>query len=686
MTLPEGVLEEGPTPFPTRVPLQMRFEILEFTRRPATRAAEDGADASASEPATYDIVITSESPFERSWGIEVLSHEKSAVDLSFAKNGLSLLLEHGKSANTGDSGRVDPLLQVGIVEDIVLDTVKRKTRGAARFSDSALAQQIERDVQNGIRRFISGGYIPFKAKPTKTATKAGEIPEYLITRWQLREVSIVSVPADANGRFGRSVGGEEFPVELEVEPSSTATTTRSAEVQNMDPKPQGDTNTPTPVASPSAAAELLEVRNTAIKDRNAEIAKIIELCAANGPEIEKRSQDWVREGQSYDMVCRNIFEIRKAEPRNVPGAEAIAAIPKKDRLQYRYLNAVRSLLSGQTLNGVEGEVHVELMKHRPEGVQTRGGVFLPLNVLDPLGVDDPSLVTRTMTSLQANKGADLVFDTQGELIEILRAQSVLSRLGARMLTGLSGPITFPKQSGDVTVFWAGENSAAVANSDADIDTVLVTPKTMIGSVQYSRQLLMQTSGAIEKMLRESLAIGSALALDRGGLHGLGSAGQPTGIYSAQDVQSVAMGSVAPTWRKITDMIGLVADKNAWLGALGFASTPLMAARLLSTLQDSVAGAAYIWSGPVEDGRIGGYRAVASSQASKVLGAGADEHAFVYGNWNDAMVANWGGGVELIADEITLKKQALIELTSFQMGDVALRHGESFCKATAAKLA
>lgn len=682
MTKRAAPIEQEPASFPVKGGMRCRFELLEFKRRAAaaTDAAGAAADPAADEPATYDIVISSESPVTMPWGIETLSHERSAVDLSFAKNGLSLLMEHGKSANTGFNGGVDPSLHVGIVDQVTVDQGARKLRGVARFSDSALAQQVESDVQSGIRRFISAGYKPLKAKQTKVAEKPGELSEYLFTRWQPREVSIVSVPADANGHFGRSAGDEESPIELEVAPT---TTTRSAEVITM-VEPQGaEPITPT-AASPAASAALLEARNTAIKDRNEEIAKIIELCAANGPDIEKRSQDWVREGQSYEMVCRNIFELRKSEPKRIPGAEAIAAIPKKDRAGYRYRRAVLGLLQGEKLDGVEAEIHVELSKARPDGVQSRGGVFLPLSVMDPLGADEPELAKRTMTSLQANKGADLVFDTQGELIEILRNQPVCARLGARFLTGLSGPITFPKQSGDVTVFFVGENGSAVSNTDADIDTVLMTPKTMIGSVQYSRQLLLQTSGMVESLLRQSLGVGTGLAFDRQGLHGLGSAGQAVGIYSAPDVQTQAMASLAPTWPLITSMIGAVADRNALLGGLGFVSTALLGARLLNALQASSAGAAFIWQGRLDDGLIGGYRAIASTQASKVLGAGLNEHAFIFGNWQDMLFGMWGA-IELIADEITLKKQGLIELTSFQMGDVILRHGESFVKGTAATL-
>src|SRR5260221_3046441 len=220
MTKPAVPIEPEASEFPLKRGMQFRFELLEFKRRAAaaTDASAQADGAGADEPATYDVVISSEAPITMPWGIEILSHERSAVDLSFARNGLALLMEHGKSANTGFSGGVDPALHVGIVDEISVDTGAKKLRGVARFSDSALAQQVERDVQAGIRRFISPGYKPLKAKQTKVAEKPGDLSEYLFTRWQPREVSIVSVPADANGQFGRSAGDDESPVELEVAP------------------------------------------------------------------------------------------------------------------------------------------------------------------------------------------------------------------------------------------------------------------------------------------------------------------------------------------------------------------------------------------------------------------------------------------------------------------------------------
>ena len=84
------------------------------------------------------------------------------------------------------------------------------------------------------------------------------------------------------------------------------------------------------------------------------------------------------------------------------------------------------------------------------------------------------------------------------------------------------------------------------------------------------------------------------------------------------------------------------------------------------------------------GALAGYTARASNQVSATLGGGS-EHGLIFGNWSDALIGMWGA-LELVVDPYSLKKQGMIEVTSFQLCDIALRHAQSFCKATGATIA
>jgi HK97 family phage major capsid protein len=422
--------------------------------------------------------------------------------------------------------------------------------------------------------------------------------------------------------------------------------------------------------------------NAALEARNKETAEISQFCHEQG--CSARAAGFIREGLSLSQVGLEILKSKTADGTlKGVNAEIKDGLNGKDRKRWSMNRALDQLClrvaHGRAIDGVEGEVHQFLERRAREAkIDTQGGMWMPTSLTDPIE-------RHTLVSNVAGKGAEFIFDQPGELIELLRNDSVCLRMGARMLSDLTGPIPFPKQTGDVTVQFVGENPASpVGVTDATTGVVTLQPKSMQGAAQISRQQLRQSSIDTEKMTRESFAFGHSLAFDRGGLHGRGAAGEVTGIYVAPDVGSVACGGVAPTWQKCLDMISAVAVANAHRGALGFVTTPQLAAKLKNVLKVSAVATGFIWNGRLDEGDIDGYRAISSNQVSAVLGAGLNEHGFIFGNWAEMIMGLWGG-VEVIADPYTAAGSGLVKFTSFQMGDLILRHGQSFTKATAATL-
>src|SRR5271166_5142489 len=96
------------------------------------------------EKRTVDLTFSSESPCDRYFGQEILGHAPSEVDMSRITNGAPLLNQH------------DPGRQIGVIESAQI----RDGKGFAtvRFSRNAEAQDVFRDVQDGIKRNVSVGY------------------------------------------------------------------------------------------------------------------------------------------------------------------------------------------------------------------------------------------------------------------------------------------------------------------------------------------------------------------------------------------------------------------------------------------------------------------------------------------------------------------------------------------------
>lgn len=133
---------------------------------------------------TVNLSFSSEEPVQRFWGIEILDHTESGVNLTRLKRGGPLLLNH------------DPTSLVGVVAGAAV--VSRRGHATVRFSKSARGEETFQDVLDGILTNVSVGYqidkLVLEKKPDT----------YRATKWTPLEISLVSVPADINVGVGRA--------------------------------------------------------------------------------------------------------------------------------------------------------------------------------------------------------------------------------------------------------------------------------------------------------------------------------------------------------------------------------------------------------------------------------------------------------------------------------------------------
>ena len=134
---------------------------------------------------TVAIAFSSDKPYRRYFGDEVLQHEQQNVRMQRLENNAALLLDH------------DWTRQIGVVERAWLE--EGKGRALVRFGKSSLAEEIFQDVIDGIRQHVSVGYTVHEY--TEDENNAGLIN---VTDWEPLEISIVSVPADTDVGVGRN--------------------------------------------------------------------------------------------------------------------------------------------------------------------------------------------------------------------------------------------------------------------------------------------------------------------------------------------------------------------------------------------------------------------------------------------------------------------------------------------------
>ena len=193
----------------------------------------------------------------------------------------------------------------------------------------------------------------------------------------------------------------------------------------------------------------------------------------------------------------------------------------------------------------------------------------------------------------------------------------------------------------------------------------LTPKTIGGHTDVTRQLLIQSSMDVEAMVRDDLLQSLALSIDFAGLAGDGTGGAPTGIKNTSGINTQAFVGVNPTFGEVVGMETAVAVDNALLGNLGYIMHSSMVGALKTT--EKATGTAQFVVEP--GGTVNGYKAVRSNQ-----GAAGDAY---FGNYSD-LIIGFFGGLDILVDPYTHSKSGTIRVNAMQSCDVAVRHAQSFC--------
>lgn len=165
---------------------------------------------------TVELSFSSETPYGRWFGDEILCHDEECINLERFSNGLgTVLFNHDRDA------------VVGHVEKVWLEDNRGKA--LARFDTDEQSETIFQKVQSGTLQGVSVGYAIYRYEvledeDTKSTNGRFNGPAYVITDWEPLEISIVSVPADATVGVGRSA--EEIHTSIDTQEDNT----------RMDPK------------------------------------------------------------------------------------------------------------------------------------------------------------------------------------------------------------------------------------------------------------------------------------------------------------------------------------------------------------------------------------------------------------------------------------------------------------------
>lgn len=332
--------------------------------------------------------------------------------------------------------------------------------------------------------------------------------------------------------------------------------------------------------------------------------------------------------------------------------------------RFSFLRAIRMASENKPLDGIEAEMYQEATKEARESGLTLSG-----------NVRVPAFMKRDLTAGTNTQGGHTVETDVGDLIPFLQPRLQVEALGATVMSGLIGDLSLPRNDGNASATWVAEN-ASNSETSPTLDAINLSPNRLGAFTDISKQLMVQSSIQVENFVRGLLERAIANALDLAAINGSGSSNQPTGILNTSGIGDVAGGSdgAAPTFANIIALETEVATDNADMGALNYLTTPGIRGLLKGTTKDAGSGQ-FVWG---SDNTLNGYNAAVSTQIPSNLtkGSGTDLHAIIFGNFNDLIIAQWGG-YDLVIDPYTGAKQALITLVANSWWDVALRHPESF---------
>jgi len=586
------------------------------------------------EKRTVRIALSSEEPVERSFGYEILDHNRESVDMEWARSGnMPVLLDHNTES------------LVGIVESFELDTTTNRTLAQIRFGRSDLAESAWRDVLDGIRKSVSVGY----RINSMVRDDSAEDATYRAT-WTPMEASLVALPADTNPMVGvaRSQGAEV---------NTPAINNNFSKEKIMTEEVKSEVN-------------LDEVRNEAAITVRSEMAKEAKEIMALATKHNKRklADESIGQGHTVEQF-RGILLDNISDDAVLETPNAQVGMNKQERGKYSMLNAIRAASSNDWSNaGLEREISQEIASR--SGKEARG-FYLPMDI--GWGQRDQTVGTNSQGGFL--KGTEHLAN---EFIGELYAAAQVTRLGGRIMTGLQGDIAIPKLSASVTNTAFVAEGAAPTEGAATFAQVTMAPKTLATYVDYTRKLALQSDPSIEAILRNDVVQTMAAKIDQVAIAG-GATNEPSGILTESDANVVAIGTNggALTYPKVVDMEAAIAADNALTGTLNFLTTPgVVGAMRQIPRQTSGVEGNFILN---DSNNVLGHAVTASTNVPSTLTKGnvsGSCHALLLGDFSQVMLGFWSG-VDVVVDSSTLSTSGGTRIAFFQDVDVAVRIPNAF---------
>ena len=623
---------------------------------------------SAQEDNTYEFSFSSEYPVERTFGTEILSHDEGSIDFGRLNGGVAPVLWNHNMDSV-----------IGIVRNAYLDKDKKKGRAVVELSRNAKAQEVKRDIDDGILSAISVGYRILEMEEREIDGNNA----FLATRWEPHEVSVVASPAAPD------VGVSRGLIDENTMPSAKKQDIVEDKRVNAASSDAQPSNSKKQLTMEKEQLDLEVVRSEATKKaQSAERTRIREInsmCEKRG--FSDLADQLINNGSSVDSCRQAILERIDAKPvvTAKPIEEQLSPKEKEQYARdYKITSGIRGLLTNDWSDKASGfakEISQQIAKDSQRSNSSQS-LFIPYSAL----AKRATYVTSGATTGGNIVATDLLAD---DFIEALRNSTVMVGLGVQTLSGLVGDVAIPRRSGVASTGYLSSETAALSQAESTFDQISMTPKTLGTLSKFSRNMLIQATPGIEDLVRTDILGGINLGLDLGILNGTGSSGQPTGIMQTSGIGSVAMGTNggAITVDALVDLETAMMEDNAAVNADSISY--VTNAKVLGAIKKlKTSGGEYLVNNNLQAlGRgstpvaVNGYPLAMTNQVPSNLTKGSTSgscSAVVMGDFSQAILGLFGSGIEITAGEDSDDfAKNLVSIKGVVAFDVAVRHAQSF---------
>lgn len=534
---------------------------------------------------------------------EVLVISEEAINWERLRSGSMAFLQDHKADK-----------QVGVCRNSYIKDGKLYVE--VEFSSAPYAQQLVKDIKNGIKTNTSVGYTVDEAEMRPTN---GRNVKY-VTKWTPYEGSLVSIPADVEVGFNRSM---ETPQEEKPAAEERAANTIEENVE--------------------MTKDNEEVKNE-VKNDSDEIRALGELC-----DQTELANEFIENKRSLDEFKAEILT-RKSSKK-----EKTMEIKQKFSLKKAILNKANAI------SDEDAAYERAIIAENAKKFNERGADIVLSNkeirdMFDGI-TDAPLNQAEYRPELYAN---------------VLPKPNAIAEAGVRTV-GVNGrSISFAIATSGMTASYGGLNTAVTSAAMA-FELKEMKPHKLGAYTQVSYESLLQDAPEVEGIIMTDIIRALDECADRAFFQGLSGNQEPQGLLNTANINSVTLPALSAT--SIDDALKFekaIRDSGDYSTDLKWFMSPDMYYGWKAQPKKSTAVNEFLID---DDNKCIGYPAF----CTPALPSGY----VVLGNFNEALLTTFDGMTIKLVEDFGLASKQAVAIIAHQANDFCFRRPKSFTKGTKA---